>query len=77
MDWSSNTYREYADECLRCAKTARNDREQRRLLQMAEAFLRAAVFSERRRIRAATGSDSLAVHSSTMHSRSGRRRRRS
>jgi hypothetical protein len=45
---SSKEYREFADECLGWAKTARSDRERRIFLQMAETWLEAAVLAERR-----------------------------
>jgi hypothetical protein len=38
----SKEYREFADECLGWAKTARGDRVRRILLQMAETWLEAA-----------------------------------
>ena len=41
-------YRELADECLAGAKTARTDKERRAFLQMAEAWLRAAMLADRR-----------------------------
>ena len=53
---SSKEYREFADECMRWAKTARNDREKRIFLQMAEAWLNAAVRADRREQREATAS---------------------
>ena len=36
---SSKEYREFADECLHWAKTARSDREKRIFLQMAETWM--------------------------------------
>jgi hypothetical protein len=45
---SSKEYREFADECLHRAKTARSDREKRVFLQMAETWLKAAVVADRR-----------------------------
>jgi hypothetical protein len=45
---SSKKYREFADECLDWAKTARSDREKRIFLQMAETWLNAAAIAERR-----------------------------
>jgi hypothetical protein len=45
-----------ADECMRWAKTARGESEQRVFLQMAETWLRAAIAAERReRTRRRTG----------------------
>jgi hypothetical protein len=41
-------YRELADECLAGAKTARTDKERRTFLQMAEAWLRAAMLADQR-----------------------------
>ena len=51
---SSKEYREFADECLHCAKTAQSDREKRIFLQMAETWLKAAVLADRREQREAT-----------------------
>jgi len=51
---SSKEYREFADECLHWAKTARSDREKRIFLQMAETRLKAAVLADRREQREAT-----------------------
>ena len=45
---SSKECREFADECIGWAKTARSEREQRIFLQMAETWLRAAIMAERR-----------------------------
>jgi hypothetical protein len=45
---SSKECREFADECMGWAKTARSEREQRIFLQMAETWLRAAILAERR-----------------------------
>jgi hypothetical protein len=45
---SSKEYREFADECLHWAKTARSDREKRVFLQMAETWLKAAVVADSR-----------------------------
>ena len=45
---SSKEYREFADECLHWAKTARSDREHRIFLQMAESWLKAAAIAEHR-----------------------------
>jgi hypothetical protein len=45
---SSKECREFADECMGWAKTARSEREQRIFLQMAETWLRAAIAAERR-----------------------------
>ena len=42
----SKEYREFADECLGWAKTARGDRERRILLQMAETWRRLAEQAE-------------------------------
>jgi hypothetical protein len=53
---SSKEYREFADECMRWAKTARSDREKRVFLQMAETWLKAAVVADRRGQREATTS---------------------
>jgi hypothetical protein len=44
----SKECREFADECVGWAKTARSEREYRIFLQMAETWLRAAVLAERR-----------------------------
>jgi hypothetical protein len=43
---SAKQYREFADECLGWAKTARSDRERRIFLQMAETWLEAAALAE-------------------------------
>ena len=51
---SSKEYREFADECMHWAKTARSDREKRIFLQMAETCLKAAVLADRRKQREAT-----------------------
>jgi hypothetical protein len=48
----SKEYREYADECLGWAKTARSDRERRIFLQMAETWLLAADITDQRERRA-------------------------
>ena len=53
---SSKEYREFADECLHWAKTARSNREKRIFLQMAETWLKAAVLADRREQREATAS---------------------
>jgi hypothetical protein len=53
---SSKEYREFADECMHWAKTARSDREKRIFLQMAETWLKAAVLADRREQRQATAS---------------------
>ena len=45
---SSKECREFADECMGWAKTARSEREQRIFLQMAETWLCAAMMAERR-----------------------------
>jgi hypothetical protein len=39
-------YREYADECLGWAKTAKSDREREIFLQMAQTWLEAATRAE-------------------------------
>jgi hypothetical protein len=39
---SAKNFREYADECLGWAKTAKSDKERRSYLQMAETWLKAA-----------------------------------
>ena len=44
---SSKECREFADECMRWAKTA-SESEQRIFLQMAETWLRAAIAADRR-----------------------------
>jgi hypothetical protein len=49
---SSKEYREFADECMHWAKTARSDREKRVFLQMAETWLKAALVADRREKRA-------------------------
>jgi hypothetical protein len=45
---SSKEYREYADECLGWARTARSDRERAIFLQMAQTWLEAVVRLEAR-----------------------------
>ena len=40
---SSNEYREFANECMGWAKTARTDRERDLFLDMAKTWLEAAV----------------------------------
>ena len=40
---SSKEFRENADECMDWARTARGDRERAIFLQMAEAWLQAAI----------------------------------
>ena len=45
---SSKECREFADECMGWAKTARSEREKRIFLQMAETWLRAAIIADRR-----------------------------
>jgi hypothetical protein len=53
---SSKQYREFADECLGWARTARSDRERRIFLQMAETWLQAADLADQReRRQAGTG----------------------
>jgi hypothetical protein len=54
---SSKEYREFADECMHWAMTARSDREKRIFLQMVEAWLQAADIAERRERRGGTGSN--------------------
>ena len=44
---SAKEFREYADECMRSAKTVRSDKELKALLRMAEAWLEAADLLER------------------------------
>ena len=44
---SAEEYREFAEECLGWARTARSDRERRIFLQMAEVWLEAAARSEK------------------------------
>jgi hypothetical protein len=44
----SKEYREFADECLHLAKTARSNREKRIFLRMAETWLELAVLADRR-----------------------------
>ncbi len=44
---SAREFREYADECMRSAKTVRSDKELKALLRMAEAWLEAADLLER------------------------------
>jgi hypothetical protein len=39
---SAKEFREYADECLGWAKTAKSDKDRRNFLQMAQAWLEAA-----------------------------------
>lgn len=43
---STNNYREYADECMDWAKTAKSDNERMIFLQMAQTWLQAAALSE-------------------------------
>jgi hypothetical protein len=43
---SAKEFREYADECLGWAKTAKSAKESRTFLQMAQAWLEAADLSE-------------------------------
>jgi len=45
---SSKQYREFADECLGWAKTARSERERQIFLQMAQTWLQAAGLAEQR-----------------------------
>ena len=45
---SAEEYREFAEECLGWAKTARSDQERRIFLQMAEVWLEAAARSEKK-----------------------------
>jgi len=56
---SSKEYREFADECMRWAKTAQSDREKRIFLQTAETWLKAAVLADRREQRQASASKPL------------------
>ena len=44
---SAEEYREFAEECLGWARTARSERERRIFLPMAEAWLEAAARSEK------------------------------
>jgi hypothetical protein len=44
---SAKEFREYADECMRSAKTVRSDKELKALLRMAEVWLEAADLLER------------------------------
>lgn len=50
---SSKEYRQFADECLGWARTARSDRERRIFLQMTETWLEAAAQAEHRERRQA------------------------
>jgi len=43
---SAKEFREYADECLGWAKTAKSDKERKNFVQMAQAWLEAADLSE-------------------------------
>jgi hypothetical protein len=43
---SAKEFREYADECLGWAKTAKSDEERKTFGQMAQAWLEAADLSE-------------------------------
>ena len=45
---SAKECREFADECMDWAKTARSERQQRIFLEMAETWLRAAIIAEQR-----------------------------
>jgi len=45
---SSKQYREFADECLGWAKTARSERERQIFLQMAQTWLQAGGLAEQR-----------------------------
>ncbi len=44
---SANEYREYAEECMGWAKTARSDKERVTFIEMAKTWLEAAVLAER------------------------------
>jgi hypothetical protein len=44
---SANKYREFADECMALAKTARNEEERATFIEMANTWLQAAVLYER------------------------------
>jgi len=46
---SAKDFREYADECLGWAKTAKSDKDRKSYLQMAETWLRAAAQYEKLR----------------------------
>ncbi len=46
---SAKRYREYADECMGSAKTAKSDKDRRSYLQMAETWLKAAAKFEKAR----------------------------
>ena len=41
---SAKEFREYANECMRSAKTVRSDKELKALLRMAEAWLRRPIY---------------------------------
>ena len=45
---SVNEYRDYADECMDWAKTAKSDRERAIFLQMAQTWLHAATLRDGR-----------------------------
>ena len=61
---SSKQYREFADECLDWARTARSDRERRIFLQMAETWLQAADLADQRERRQAGTGDARTPHRS-------------
>jgi hypothetical protein len=43
---SAKEYREFADECMRWAKTARTDKERKIFIEMAGTWLRAVALAE-------------------------------
>ena len=56
---SAREFREYAEECLHSARTAKSNKETRTLLQMAEAWLEAADLSEEGPLTAQTAAYTL------------------
>ena len=54
---SARDFRQYADECLDSAKTAKSDKDRRSFLQLAETWLKAAAQSETANMRGRRPSD--------------------
>jgi hypothetical protein len=57
---SAEQFREYAEECLSWAKTARSDRERETFLQMARTWMEAAMLAADGPVRAGSADDATA-----------------
>jgi hypothetical protein len=57
---SAEQFREYAEECLGWAKTARSDQERETFLQMARTWMEVAMLAADVPVRAGTANDATA-----------------